>query len=923
MRRLRITSSEPVTAPTLALQLPSLSLLREAIQKPAGARFYRCALQVNPSGYREKYRGQPSPLSDSAYVEAVIRRALANGIEVLAVTDHNHTGSTEAFRVAASSHGIVVFPGFEVSSSEGIHVLCIYDPSRTAEQLGRFLGELGIMDTDPSSKLSSKSFCDILEIVTQRGGIAIAAHATNESGIFRRLSGAPCIQAWRHPYLLALQIPGSVAELPPDKKQIITNKNPEYRRTPARGDDLALAVINARDVASPEDLDDPTSSSYIKMSEVTIEALRQAFLDPDSRIRLGKDRPQEPKHSELVAVAWEGGFLDGLAVHLNENLNVLVGGRGTGKSTLIESIRYALGAVPRAEEAHRAHDSVIRSVVKAGTRISILVRARRHAEAHYVIERTVPNPPIVRNEAGDVLAVAPVDILGAIEIYGQHEISEIAKNADKRTSLLTRFIARQPETDRRKDDVKRALDKSRADIYAIRNEIAHIDERLAQLPRIEETLRTYQNVDLEEKLAQHTRLLREERIFASVPERLETVDEALDGLRRGLPIDTVFVSSRALEGLDNRELLARIAPVLGRLGESLQQVWNSAMAALDRSRAELEVIRAEWETLRKKAEEDYQRVLRDLQKTNVNAEEFMNLRRQVEELRPLRDRRELLARSLEDQVIRRRNLLAEWEDVLRADFQALQAAAKNVTKRLRPRVRVTVNTAGNRRPLEDFIRDHAAGKGRLTEAMAALKDMPALSLRALVEDCRAGKDTLVSKYHMPPAQAERICQMSEDSKMQLEVMDLPSTTDIELNVAAEGEAEEWRDLEELSTGQKATAILLLLLLESDAPLIVDQPEDDLDNRFISEGVVPKMREEKQRRQFLFATHNANIPVLGDAELILGLSARESQAHIPSEWTGSIDSPSVQKLVEETLEGGREAFEKRRLKYGFGATDAPH
>jgi hypothetical protein len=84
-----------------------------------------------------------------------------------------------------------------------------------------------------------------------------------------------------------------------------------------------------------------------------------------------------------------------------------------------------------------------------------------------------------------------------------------------------------------------------------------------------------------------------------------------------------------------------------------------------------------------------------------------------------------------------------------------------------------------------------------------------------------------------------------------------------------------------------------------------------------------MREEKQRRQFLFASHNANIPVLGDAELILGLRARENRAEIPPEWVGSIDSPSVQKLVEETLEGGREAFETRRLKYGFGTTDAAH
>lgn len=134
-------------------------------------------------------------------------------------------------------------------------------------------------------------------------------------------------------------------------------------------------------------------------------------------------------------------------------------------------------------------------------------------------------------------------------------------------------------------------------------------------------------------------------------------------------------------------------------------------------------------------------------------------------------------------------------------------------------------------------------------------------------------------------------------------------TEIRLNTAPVREPPAWQRLDDLSTGQKATAVLLLLLLESGAPLIVDQPEDDLDNRFITEGIAPRMREEKQRRQFIFSTHHANIPVLGDAESIVGLSAageaESGRARIASEHTGSIDSPSIRDLVEEVLEGGRE------------------
>ena len=156
--------------------------------------------------------------------------------------------------------------------------------------------------------------------------------------------------------------------------------------------------------------------------------------------------------------------------------------------------------------------------------------------------------------------------------------------------------------------------------------------------------------------------------------------------------------------------------------------------------------------------------------------------------------------------------------------------------------------------------------------------------------------------------------------MRLEELELPATTKIELNTSSEGEPETWQTIEALSTGQKATAVLLLLLLESEAPLVVDQPEDDLDNRFITEGVVPTMKNEKRKRQFVFSTHNANIPVLGDAELIIGLLTR-IQDGVVQGWSnerhmGSIDMQPVREMVEEILEGGKTAFEMRRQKYGF-------
>ena len=130
----------------------------------------------------------------------------------------------------------------------------------------------------------------------------------------------------------------------------------------------------------------------------------------------------------------------------------------------------------------------------------------------------------------------------------------------------------------------------------------------------------------------------------------------------------------------------------------------------------------------------------------------------------------------------------------------------------------------------------------------------------------------MSGFGIPAAQAARMVEAGPELSMLTEELDLPHVTEIELNIGPERAPPVWKKLGELSTGQKATALLYLLLMETKAPLVLDQPEDNLDNRFISEGIVPKIRSEKRRRQFIFATHNANIPVLGDAELIVGMKA---------------------------------------------------
>ena len=163
------------------------------------------------------------------------------------------------------------------------------------------------------------------------------------------------------------------------------------------------------------------------------------------------------------------------------------------------------------------------------------------------------------------------------------------------------------------------------------------------------------------------------------------------------------------------------------------------------------------------------------------------------------------------------------------------------------------------------------------------------------------------------AQASKLIGVGEELARELEELTVGLAVEVLLRMEGERGL---RSLEQLSKGQRATALLLLLLGASDVPLIIDQPEDDLDNNFIYKGVVQRLRELKGKRQIIAGTHNANVPVLGDAELIVALEGDGSHGRPYEGGVGSLDERAVRTLAEDILEGGSAAFNARQRLYGF-------
>ncbi|GAA4175846.1 hypothetical protein GCM10023069_42730 [Shinella granuli] len=660
----------------------------------------------------------------------------------------------------------------------------------------------------------------------------------------------------------------------------------------------------------------PGASCWIKMASVSVEGLKQAFLDPVSRIRLVSDDEPED-HSELVAIAWEGGFLDGIGIHFNDSLNVMIGGRGTGKSTIIESVRFVLDIPPLGEEAAKLHKSFVSHVLGAGTKVSLLLRSHTPSPREYLIERTVGNRPTVTDSSGELTELSTRDVSAGIEIFGQHEISELARSPERLTGLLDRFVDSTVSDTVIHSEIRNRLSDTRTDIAGIEMQLARIDEELAALPGLRETLKRYKDLGLEDKLKDKKQIVAEEGILKAIDGIVDDVQEMRDAFGEDYIPDVSRLEEDGLKDLGGAEILRKLKPHI----EILKTEIAAALAALDlaiaKARTGLQDVQTEWNGRSAQVEDAHQKTLRELAKDGIDGSEYTSVLQRIEQLEPKKLRQAKLAEDLKAANTERRKALEEWEDTKSAQFRSLERAAKKVSRKLGDRVKVSVTATGDRAALEEHLRTLG---GRVSDMVQSLSRQQPLSMRALAQACREGKEAIVQSFPMPPAQAEKLIGANSSFIMELEEIDLPATTTVQLNVAREGAPAVWRTLDELSTGQKATAVLLLLLLESPGPLLIDQPEDDLDNRFITDGIVPQIKREKRRRQFVFATHNANIPVLGDAELIAALEPAESSdgsdVHLPDRNLGSIDSDYVRELVGETLEGGKAAFEMRRLKYGF-------
>ncbi len=878
------------------------------MKKYTFAKFWKCALQVNPYRYRAKYRGQNHGLDAKAYAEALRAICLEEDVRVVGLADHGNVADSETMRQVLSDAGIVVFPGFEVATTEKVHWVCLFPENTSSQQLERFLGKLHLTDPSDGVRPSELGGQQLLKAVDELGGFCYGAHVTSNSGLLKQKLN----HLWQTGTLRAVQIPGSVDDLPPEYKSIALNQNPDYHR------DHPMALMNAKDIASPEDLKNPRSSTLIKMTRPCFTSFQMAFKDPESRVRL-VDQMQEHFYSKIESIVIEGGYFDGLCANISGHLNAVIGGRGTGKSTLIECLRYALDMPHKGEEAKRQGDQIVReNLGKAGGRVIVTLHSAANNMKQYTVIRRYGEPPRVKDNQGNESALHPaIDLLPGVEIYGQNEIYELARSPGALTRILDRFLPESVAQQSRLDSARHKLRESSAHLAKASEQMEEIETRIALLPKLEEQVRQFKEQGLEEKLKLVPLLEKERQLAPRMRQEIERILIGLKQFEESLP-DLVFLSDHALEGLPHANFFRHGRNVLEALSSVLRQQLNEAGKEITGAETEIATIGDQIKMALKENEVELEK---DFAKLPAVAGKdgreigrtYQRLLREIEQVRPIQARMKTVNALVKELEQTRRNLLGEISDIRSARTAAKQKAVKGLNKRLAGKLRIAIVPDGLPQPLREFLQGLPGIGERKTEWV---NDAQGLTVMGLVAAIREGKKPLLSKgWSITPGIADALTRLSPSQLYALENIDLEDRISLELNISHAG-ADQFRELERLSTGQQCTAILHLLLLDNPDPLIMDQPEDNLDNAFIAERIVQELRAAKTERQFLFATHNANIPVFGDAEWIGVCSAAGDHAGMPPEAQGSIDIPDIRDQVASILEGGKEAFMQRKDKYGF-------
>ena len=871
------------------------------------------------------------PADQQRFTEAYASRLNDAGIEIAAITDYNGIRQPwfDLIREAAARRGITVLPGVELSANVGrggIHILAIFPDGTNPQEINECLRGLDrqagrqLWDgrTHAEIELREPIAAALRHLRDRFGCLLFGAHAGDRKGVVDAMGPK-----------LAAEL---IAEVQFDGLDHAGGVVGKLRSTGVQFPWDHLAAVEFSDPRSLADVggkvlgDGSARGTWLKLSATDLDAMRLALHDPQTRVRIVA--PSAPRNGRLVSMRVEGrGFLNGLELAFDPHLNTLIGGRGTGKSAILETVRYGLDLAPYCDEGRR--QSLVKHALGAGGSVRLHVERSSDsgtAKRYEIIRVLGEAPQVIDLDTGTAVGIAPQDAFGpnrAPIVLLQREIDVISKDPEFRRRLLDRLIGDDVHrAEALLGEVRRKLSLNSTELRKHRLEQARLPELKRRIAALEHELRVYEDNGVLDKLHTHRRLALIDGNLADSIEAIESEEEWSASLTNA---QRQFADLQTSLTTTDDDLTRQAAEVLAETSTAIERAYGEIVIAMRSAHHRITHLRRTHETRVQELTEVLNQVKQELHAEQIDADAMLRCTNELDALRVEHDglvRKQAEIRALQHT---RRGILDDLGKARENQSRVRQDAAEMINSLLSQRLEVIVTAAGDREQFATDLRNLLTGSGAHASASTSIAAHEGVDGALVAATVEAGPETIAARFDLSRAQADKIhtwlTEPDADRLAELESLAPRDRVNVRLHTGRES-----RDLDHLSTGQRATAILLLIFTVDGGAMLLDQPEDDLDNEFIFEDVVTLIREQKaltahgRDRQIIAATHNPNIPMLGDAELVAVLGATSAGMIVTSQ--GSIDALEIRTHVRQVLEGGEEAFMRRFHKYGGMRQDLP-
>ena len=820
--------------------------------------------------------------------------------------------------MAASGTSLTVLPGVEITTHQG-HILALFDHDVPASRIEDLLVTVGIARED-FGRLDVATDLGIVEVadhIAKAGGVAIAAHIDASRGFMQMINSGPeRKRAYAAPNLWAIEI-------------IDASLRDMYQSGTRPGYPRQMPCIQSSDSwaagADHHQLDGMAYRySLLKMDERSLSGLKMALIDADIRVRLSTDEDVVPS-SAILGMWVSGGFLSGQELRFSEHVNCLIGDTGSGKSVAIELIRFALDHQTNTPKIREEIDSLLKWQLGNTGTVHVLIAT---AGSHYLVERTwgktIERPLVRRMTDAGLLPVenADMSLLFPVKGFSQSEIIEFAREPESRLSLIDDLIDRSTE----QAAIASLKTNLRRNASAILTEHSKRKDILRQLEARTSLVETVANIDSvlnDPRILTQQLWYQEENLLRDIWDNVTNLKNDITNDMPVLSIDQAWFGEST--SLPNNDLLDSIERTVDRLVEHLVRVRDDLLSEVSISLEDIRQLRRQWKQRFDEAERQYQKLLTEIDSEGIGLQALSEQRKQVNEKIKALD---VLQNDLDNRLLpglcslenEREELLDALQCNRRSITRKRELKALELTGTLRRGVRLRVHGRANTERFAQAVAAVAQGSYLQKEDFSRIvaESHPVSLVKGLLaerfDDLASATEMERGKFerlHATVVERERVQQLYE-----VQLTDVDDVIDVDLKLSTG----EYRPLEKLSHGQKCMVVLMVALAEGDFPLLVDQPEDALHAPGIEDGIVRILRSDRGVRQCLFATRNANILVSADAEQIIALEADADNGVVAG--TGSLDRFSHRQLVIYHVEGGAEAFERRKTMYTLSPPAAP-